>query len=81
MIPLINFVSDCPVKIEGDQIPTMFMRHIEPAPATISPGEVTIRMVPMIDDVPDSFAEGMREIQEGRAIDFDSAFRAPPPVE
>lgn len=33
------------------------------------------------EEIPESFAQGMKEIEEGLAIDFDKALNEPPPAE
>jgi hypothetical protein len=76
---MINFTCDRPIqKIEGDLVPTMYVRQFASAPVTVGAGDWKIYVAPATDDVPASFAEGMREIQGGHAIDFDSAIGEPP---
>ena len=76
---MIPYAIDDSEKIEGLMIPTMYIRRVMPAPATAGPGDFCIVSAP--DDTPASFVAGMREIQEGKAIDFDASLREPPPVE
>lgn len=80
LIPTIHYVADQYQKVEGHLIPTMYIRSAIPLgdPSTLGPLEYDIQPS---DEVPGSFAQGMREIEEGHAIDFDKALRERPPVE
>ena len=81
MIPTIEYDADLFAKVEGQQIPTMYFRYWMPKLSTSGQHDAGFSIIPVVDDTPDSFARGMREIAEGHAIDFDSALSERPPPE
>lgn len=64
-----------PQKVEGDCVPTYYLEYRLAGGSTASQSQ---NVVFVHEEVPDSFAQGMREIEEGLTIDFDSALRNPP---
>jgi len=80
MIPFdIHYHTESVTKVEGSLVPTMYVRQLVPARSTTSTENFFV--APTLGEIPQSFAEGMREIQEGRAVDFDSALGEAPPEE
>jgi len=66
-----------PEEIQGDYTPTYFLEYQLPVSATAAQHNLVV----LNEDIPASFTQGLAELEQGHAIDFDNALENPPQPE